>query len=351
MPRWLRIVLWTAAAVLAAALLFVGYFFLPIGDPDLSSHPDPAKTYEDAVERIERWKTEEAEVPLQDVTRSVALLHGKKTDKAVVIFHGFTHSPYQWRLVDKAYYEQGYNVWVPLAPYHGYADRLTDDPSKLTPERLRDYADRAVDIGAGLGDKVEVVGLSTGGVAALWADAERPDVARTISIAPLMGPKWLPPWLIMPLVRFFRALPMDFYNWWTPEKEKMPGPAYPRFSFKGVFAFAGLGQWVAAKAQGPPPAKGFTELVANWADKTVNTEYNVEVARRLGPPGKVLIHQIPAALGIGHDLVEPDGENKAIVARVYPVLANVLGIALPSVRRVPDPANPGSLTATTAPAP
>jgi pimeloyl-ACP methyl ester carboxylesterase len=351
MPRWVRIALWSLLGVVTAAVLLVGFLFVPIGDPDLSSHPDPARSYAAAAARIDAQKAAEATAPLQEVARSVALLHGQKTPKAVVIFHGFTHSPYQWRIVEKAYYDAGYNVWVPLAPYHGYVDRLTSDPSKLTPEKLRDYADRAVDIGVGLGDQVEVVGLSTGGVAALWADAERPDVAKTVSLAPLMGPKWLPPWLIMPLVRLFRVFPVDFYNWWTPEKEKMPGPAYPRFSFKGVFAFAGLGQWVVARTQGGPPAKGFTELVANWADKTVNTEYNVAVAKRLGPPGKVLIFEIPAGLGIGHDLVEPDGENKAIVTRVYPVLAKVLGIPLPAVRRVPDPANPGSTIATTTPAP
>jgi carboxylesterase len=336
--RWIKITLWVLGALVAVLVLVVGFLSLPIGDPDLSSHPNPAVSYADAVARIKAQQAVEAKLPLQALTHSIAMVHGSQTATSVVIFHGYTHSPYQWRVVAKAYYDAGYNVWAPLAPSHGYADRMTDALSKLTPTALRDYADRGVDIGRGLGKNVEVVGLSTGGDAAVWAAVARPDVARTVAIAPVMDPKGVPPWILMPIARWYRYMP-DNFNWWQPaQKETMPGPAYPRFSFRGVFASIQLSEWALAKARaaGTPPAKGAYEIVANYADKSVDTTYAVQGAELIAPKGRLTIFRILASLGFGHDLVEPDGENKLIMARVYPVLARILGIPLP------DPHAPGS---------
>ncbi len=333
MARWLKITLWVAGSLMLVAVLFVGFLFLPIGDPDLSAHPHPAKSYDEAVRRIRATQVAEAKTPLQTMTHSAALLHGSQTTTSVVIFHGYTHSPYQWRVVSKAFYDKGYNVWVPLAPFHGYADRMTSDLSRLTPNILRDYADNAVDIGRGLGKNVEVIGLSSGGDAAVWTAVERPDVAKTIAMAPVMDPKGLPGWVLMPIARWYRYGP-DNFNWWVPDqKDKMPGPAYPRFSFRGTFAFVQLAEWARTKAMRQDhPAKGLYELVANYADKSVDTTYNVETARMIETPGGLTVFAIPASLGFGHDLVEPDGENKAIISKVYPVLARALGIPLPDPR-------------------
>ena len=338
MKRWLKITLWAVGAVLAVLALVVGFLSLPIGDPDLSSHPNPATSYNAAIVRIEARKAREAKEPLQPVTGSIAMVHGSRTTTSVVIFHGYTHSPYQWRVVAKAYYDAGYNVWVPLAPSHGYADRMTDALSQLTPAGLRAYADEGVDIGRGLGKNVEVVGLSTGGDAAVWTAVERPDVAKTIAIAPVMDPKGVPSWMLLPVARWYRYMP-DNFNWWQPaQKETMPGPAYPRFSFRGVFASIQLSEWALAKARaaGAPPVKGLYGIVANYADKSVDTTYAVQGAELITPKDRLTVFRIPAALGFGHDLIEPDGENKLIIAEVYPVVARILGIPLP------DPHAPGA---------
>ena len=347
MKRWLRIILAVLGALLVVLLIAVGFLFLPVGDPDLTSRPNPAGSYEEAVTRVRAQQAKEAEEPLQPVTHSTALLHGSQVTTAVVLFHGYTHSPYQWRVVAKAYYDRGYNVWAPLAPYHGYADRMTDNLSRLDPVQLAGYADGAVDIGRGLGKNVEVVGLSTGGDAAVWTAVERPDVARTVAIAPVMDPRGLPAWALMPVARWYRYMP-DSFNWWVPDqKEAMPGPAYPRFSFRGTFAFIQLSEWALAKARaaGEPPARGLFEIVANYADKSVDTTYNVEAAKLIAPKERLTVFTIPASAGFGHDLVEPAGENKMIIERVYPVLSQALGIPLP------DPRAPGSSgTTDTAPA-
>jgi pimeloyl-ACP methyl ester carboxylesterase len=336
--RALRIVGWLAAAVAAVVLLVLAASFLPIGDPDTASHPNPARSFDEAVARIRAQQAQEAKLPLQPITHSVALVHPSVVETAVVIFHGYTHSPYQWRVVSKALYDQGYNVWIPVMPFHGYTDRMTDAPSGLTAEVTREFADRAIDIGAGLGKHVEVVGLSNGGVLAAWAAAERKDVSRTIAVAPVFAPAGVPDWATMPLVRLVRWLPFDLYNWWDQNtRENNPGPAYPRFSFKGLAALVDVGHRVIIdEATGSRPASGTVELVANWGDGQVNVPYNISIIKAIGPPDRVTIFAIPASEGFGHDIVEPDGQNKAVIRKVYPVLAKALGISLP------DPTLPGS---------
>jgi esterase/lipase len=95
-------------------------------------------------------------------------LHGVRTEKVIVFFHGYSSSPQQFRQLGERFYQLGYNVLVPLLPHHGMADRKLDNLSRLRAEELRDCADTSVDIAAGLGDKVFVGGLSAGGVIAGW---------------------------------------------------------------------------------------------------------------------------------------------------------------------------------------
>ena len=330
MKRPARVISSVVIIVLLALLGGAIVLSAPVGDPDLTSRPDPATSYQDALGRIATVRAAETKLPLQTITHSFALLHGSTVATAVVIFHGYTHSPYQWRAAAKGFYDAGYNVWVPLAPYHGYADRMTDALSLLTPGKLRAYADGAVDIGAGLGRHVEVVGLSTGGDLVAWTAAERPDVDRAIAIAPLQAPKGVPGWVLMPAARFFRYVP-DVFNWWSQTaKQNNPGPAYPRFSFRGIFAFIQMSEWALRDAERKPfPVAGSYELVINDNDKSVDNAWALHVTRLLARPGRLKIFDIPASYGFGHDLVEPAGENKAVIGRVYPVLGLARGVTLP----------------------
>ena len=78
-------------------------------------------------------------------------------------------------------------------PENGYADRATDALKRLTAEQLRDWGDSAVDIAAGLGDEVVVLGISAGGVVAAWCGQNRPEVgarswSRRCSASRTSGP-------------------------------------------------------------------------------------------------------------------------------------------------------------------
>lgn len=139
-----------AAAVLAGVPVLLlasaaALVFTPTADPDLASHPDPSGSYADALARIDAVRRSEEDLDLCPEGHSIALLTGHRTDTAVVIFHGLTAVPEQFRLIADAYLAQGCNVWLPRLPQHGLTDKMTDALSTLTPRDLRDFVDRAID--------------------------------------------------------------------------------------------------------------------------------------------------------------------------------------------------------------
>lgn len=307
----------------------------PLRAPRLEPHPNPAVDYADAVRRIEAVHRTEAALPLIPEAASIAHLTGRRTREAVLIFHGFTNVPAQFEHVARAYAAEGHNVWVPRLPFHGEADRLTRNPSRLTAELLRDFVDRNVDIAAGLGRRVTVVGLSVGGSLGIWAGVARPEVGRTVLLSPLLLPPGVAPWQVGPMTRLWRAAPVDVYRWWDPVG-KDTGPklyAYPRLSLKGLAAMLALTRWAARRAR-RRPMPGEVILVRNEGDQFLDATFVEQFVRRLVPAERLRIHTIAADEGLGHDLVcaHPAAENYVRIDKAYAHLADALGIDLPDPR-------------------
>lgn len=305
--------------------------FTPVLDPDLTARPAPSSSYADSTSAIGAVLAQESGLPLLARGGSIAELTGARTPVALVIFHGYTNTPDGFRLVAKAYREQGYNVWVPRMPHHGLADKMTDEFSRLTAEELRAYADAAIDVAAGLGEKVWVMGLSGGGALATWAAAERPEVARTILISPLLNPGGYPSWEVPPMARALRLSPVDAYNWWAPEKgaDNVAGMIYPRYSLKGIAAFLGVRLWLDRAPAGV--VKGTVLLIRNAGDASIDADFNEQLVRRITPADQVEIYQIPASAHLSHDYVAPDPEfaTDAQVTEGYRQLSQALGIPMP----------------------
>ena len=272
--RWLAISAAVVAVVLAATALWL---FGPFGDPDLSATPNPAADYAAGVARIRAVQKADSSPGIAERGRSIALLHGAHTDKAVVILHGYTSCPKQFRRVAQGYYEAGYNVWVPRAPMHGYADYLTPAQSRIKAGALRDYADDAIDVGVGLGDEVTVVGLSGGGALTLWSLAERPEVARAVAISPFLHPRSVPVWQMRPLGRLTSVgLLRGMYRWWdpvlkgSPERQRIDPNVYPRGSVSAMMQYLTIGRWLRdTRAKDGPPAGSLT-LVVNEHDPDID---------------------------------------------------------------------------------
>ena len=151
---------------------------------------------------------------------------GKKAERAIVFYHGYTNAPPQWDMLSEELIKRGYNVLVPRIPYHGYTDPLTPEQANLTAGDLVATIQESVDIAQGLGDHVTVCGISCGGVMTAWAAQYRSDVDLVLGIAPSAGLPFVPKWTS---TVFRNAAPrMGNMNiWWDPRvKEKIVGPPY-----------------------------------------------------------------------------------------------------------------------------
>lgn len=331
MKRRLRII---GIALLSLLVIVAVLLFTRILDPNLSARPEPLASYAEAAKRIDAIQTAEANADLIPEADSIALLAGSQVETSVVIFHGYTSVPRQFRLIAEGYRAQGYNVWVPRLPYHGERDRMTSDFSKLTAQGLRQFADESVDIAAGLGRHVVGIGFSGGGSLGAWSGVERLEVSQTVLISPLLHPLGYAEWQDRPLVRALRILPFDIYNWWDPAKKgsDIEGYSYPRFSLKGIAALLSFAHWADAQAAGGThPARSPVLLVRNDGDQRLDSAYNERFVKRMAAPERLTIFRIPKSAGLLHNFVSPEpfGESYPHISDAYGYLSDALGIPLP----------------------
>lgn len=318
-----------AGIVLALAILL----FTPLADPDLSSDPRSIESYDKAVAAIEAVKAAEDGEDLIPEADSIALLTGSRTETSVVIFHGYTSVPRQFQLIAQGYRAQGMNVWVPRWPYHGQANKMTSAFSKITAYRMRDFADDNIDIASALGRNVIVIGFSGGGSMATWASVERPEVARTILISPVLHPQGVPKWADQPLARAFRLSPVDKYNWWDKEKQadNTEGYNYPRYSLKGIAAMLSLVRWTQKRiAEEDYPAKAPLLLIRNDGDEKLDSAFNEQFVKGMAGPETLTIYRIPASEQLKHNFISPEpfAASYDNITEAYRHLSKALGIPL-----------------------
>lgn len=108
-----------------------------------------------------------------------------KTPYSLVYLHGFSASPKEISpVMEKVSSDLKMNIYFPRLRSHGVT---TDLMETLTAEQLFQDAEEAYTIGKALGDKVILVGTSTGGSLALWLTARYPDIAGLVLISPNFG--------------------------------------------------------------------------------------------------------------------------------------------------------------------
>lgn len=291
----------------------------------IHANPRPAKSYAEALERAAALQAKDTD-EVHPLGRTALMVHGGRSQRAIVFFHGYTNSPAQFRKLGEAFYEQGYNVLIPRLPHHGLSDRLTTDHALLTAAELTALADEAVDIALGLGEQVTVAGLSMGGVMAAWVAQERPEPARVALIAPGLGVRPLPRWLTRAATHMMLRMP-NIFIWWDPLlKDKAPGPpsTYPRYSTHAVGQMLSLSTSVAVRAKKVAPAARSIVVVTNASDMSVdNGAAHEQVALWRARGANVETYEFPAELGLPHDLIDPAQANGRIDV-VYPVLVELL---------------------------
>ncbi len=314
--------------LLGLALAFVVALLLldrPLGPPRLAARPRPAADYAQALRRLAVLQAADgAEIAPECRTR--LMTHGARAPRAVLLLHGLTNCPEQFRQRGERFYARGANVLIPRLPEHGLADRMTTALARLDAHELCAFTDEVLDIADGLGDSVIVVGLSVGGTMAAWAAQERADVARAVIIAPLIGYGGAHGRLTPAATRIGLALPRLFVWWDAKAKERLAGPrhVYPRFAAGATAETMLLGAAVEARARRAAPAARAIVMVTVGGDEGVDNVANARLVREWrGRGAGVVGYEFPAHLRLNHDIVDPEqvGGNPGLV---YPVLERLV---------------------------
>ena len=308
--KWVEVV--AGAALLVIALMAL----VPPGAADFSSHPAPASSYDDAVNRIVMRQQRDDRVAAPG-GRSILMTHGVRTARIVVLFHGLTNSPKQYEQLGAILYEAGDNVYIPRLPHHAERNGNAKTLASLTAEELRACADSAVDAAQGLGDSVVVAGVSAGGTLAAWVAQSRPDVRRAVIIAPLLEIGRVPSFLGAPLMNLALHIP-------NLTRNESPDSLRPDrelgVSTHAIAQVLRLGVAVRAASDSTAPRTRDIIFVMNANDHTVKTAPAVALARRWAMKGATaIVFQFPRANGLPHDIAEEAHPN-ADPALVYPTL-------------------------------
>jgi pimeloyl-ACP methyl ester carboxylesterase len=299
-------------------IAFAVFILNPQNIPVLPSHPRPAQSYTGAMQLIEKLQKEEAQ-NMSPTGRMQLLTHNKKTDRAIILVHGYTSSPQQFHNLGQRFYDLGYNVLIAPLPHHGLADPMTTEHGKLTADELAAYADRTVDIAHGLGRQVIMMGLSAGGVTTAWAAQNRSDIDLAVIISPVFGFKKIPTPFTAAAMNIYGLLP-DVFEWWDPVlKEKvLPTHGYPQYSRHALVEILRLGYAVRDEAAQKPPSANKIVLVLNDNDNRINNEMTEEMETVwMKDRANLKTYEFKAGLKLDHDLIDP-AQPAQRVDIVYP---------------------------------
>jgi carboxylesterase len=253
------------------------------------------------------------------------MTHGNRTERAIVLIHGYTNCPQQFHALGQAFFDLGYNVLIAPLPHHGLADRLTGELSSLTAAELASYGNEVIDIAHGLGDVVDVAGISAGGVVTAWAAQNRSDVNLAVVISPAFGFKQIPTPLTTPAINLISVLP-ESYSWWDPslQMETLPSYAYPRYSRHALAQIVRLGFSIQGAARRTRPAARRIIVVTNANEPSVNNELTGQVvASWRAHAADIAIYEFSSELGLPHDLIDPNQPDQRTDV-VYPTIIGLV---------------------------
>jgi pimeloyl-ACP methyl ester carboxylesterase len=316
---------WIVLLILGIVLALVFIILTPWNISNLVSHPRPVQSYEEALQRVETLRGKELP-DMNPVCKLQLMTHGKKVERAIILVHGYSNCPQQFRALGQRYYDLGYNVLLVPMPYHGLADQMTTAHAQLKAEDLAAYADETVDIAQGLGDQVIMMGISVGGVTTAWAAQNRSDLDLAVIISPLFGFKQVPTPLTAAVMNIYLFLP-DSFVWWDPvlQADAPPAYAYPRYSKHALVQAVRLGFATQLEARNKPPAAKKVVVVFNANDNSVNNALTMDVVKIWQAHGANLTtSEFEASLKLGHDLIDPTQPDQKIDI-VYPRLIDLTG--------------------------
>ncbi len=251
--------------------------------------------------------------------------HGKRVERSLVLLHGFTNCPQQFDVLGRKFHERGWNVLIPRYPRHGYTDRLNTSIAELRVDHLLALANRAAAVGAGLGERLTVAGLSLGAILAGYLAQTSDGIDRAVLIAPMLGLKPIPGPVLTTMGMVAKRIP-NFYMWWNDREKEKLGPAYgyPRFPTRAYAALFDAGRILVRSARRERPKARSIAVVTNAAEPRLDNQFTyrlIDSWRKRG--ADVETFEFPASDGLTHDLIDP-GNAAQKTEYVYPVITRLI---------------------------
>jgi pimeloyl-ACP methyl ester carboxylesterase len=259
------------------------------------------------------------------VCQSRLYSHGHRTERSLVLLHGFTNCPQQMDALGAQLFAQGWNVFIPRYPRHGYTNRLTGAIAELRAEHLVALANRSVEVGTALGERLTVAGLSLGAILTGLMAQRRADVDRAVLIAPMLGLRPIPGPMLTALSLLATRAP-NLYVWWSRKEKDRIGPpyGYPRFSTRAYAALFECGRMLVREARRAAPKARSLVVVTNAAEPRLDNRFTyalIDSWRRRD--ANVETYEFPVAERLPHDLIDP-GNAAQNTELVYPVVARLI---------------------------
>lgn len=294
-------------AVIVGAILAILLYgqFKPLHLAELQVNPQPIRDYAEAdvaAKQLIAQDTTDTSLNPDCPTRYMS--QGKKTEHVLVIRHGLTNCPRQFDELAQKYYQLGYTVIISRIPKHGIADRKTPIVKNLTAQEALQSFSHDIDIAQGLGEKVDIMGLSVSGNEVAEMAVQRDDIIQATMIDPFFGYIYVPAFLTRASAGAILTLPNVFIWWNSKLKENLPGPTNAYYGFYSHV----VGQYLRMTFDVDRPLKAKqTIVITNANDGAVNNNVTNGLVAKWHRYGAVNVtaYEFPKSDGLNHDMIDP----------------------------------------------
>jgi pimeloyl-ACP methyl ester carboxylesterase len=185
-------------------------------------------------------------------------------------------------------------------------------------------ADTAVDLAHGLGDRVYVLGLSSGGGIAAWVAQYRGDVERVVVVAPFFGAIGLPSGLDQWGTNLITRLPNIPFPFSTPVPYQYLG-----MSSLGIGESMRFSSIPSKQSSKEPIRAGSVVLVTNENDNTISNPLARKVLAQWEEHGsKAEEFVIEKKYGLPHDVIDTH-QNGSDPELIYPIMIDLIEGRIP----------------------
>lgn len=245
----------------------------------------------------------------------------------VLLYHGFTAGPWQYREMAQQFHDEGYHVYAPRMPGHGLANADGSPSSQRMPgarftTRWSEFGQQTFEAASKLGAPVHAVGLSGGANVALDIGKNNPQVDSVTALAPFLGNDGasgvlLPVLNLIDMVSFGLAGRL-LDN--IPRKRKPQARQTPRT--EGTWGQALAIYKVGAKAQKLDVP---LQVVTTAKDPLSGTKQAKRLLKNNSQASKNGWFHFPESAGVKHAMVSPlENSNAESVAKVQEIVKDFI---------------------------